>query len=374
MSDKIEKGLFSLREICEETRWTEDDRTKRPVKTTAYFSSMKAMLHGAFRFVEFFEKKHQEGQVYEGSAIKPFRFSPETGELFIQETENRLEISEFLAPELVTFLHAHDAQQEKDLSVPYTIETDRYFMAVFLFEYFFHTGSPFEGKKMVNRCFLSPMEQEMFRVEQGQFCMDIGENENTPVKGIQDKLLHYWNVYPESLRKMFQRAFLDGGSLCELRPTAVDWKQTIVHMAMEYKECRCGFQGFSFQLVPGEKGTFSCPKCGKVYYALTNGVDRILLAEGEKLYACQTGTEPFNKDKVTALVVENRHKKGLYGIKNISTDIWKGIFPGGLVREIGEGQGIPIWNGMKVRFASGEEWSLRLAQQIDEKEADENEQ
>ena len=29
---------------------------------------------------------------------------------------------------------------------------------------------------------------------------------------------------------------------------------------------------------------------------------------------------------------------------------------------------------MKVRFASGEEWSLRLAQQIDEKEADENEQ
>lgn len=214
----------------------------------------------------------------------------------------------------------------------------------------------------------------MFRVEQGQFCMDIGENENTPVKGIQDKLLHYWNVYPESLRKMFQRAFLDGGSLCELRPTAVDWKQTIVHMAMEYKECRCGFQGFSFQLVPGEKGTFSCPKCGKVYYALTNGVDRILLAEGEKLYACQTGTEPFNKDKVTALVVENRHKKGLYGIKNISTDIWKGIFPGGLVREIGEGQGIPIWNGMKVRFASGEEWSLRLAQQIDEKEADENEQ
>ena len=77
---------------------------------------------------------------------------------------------------------------------------------------------------MVNRCFLSPLEKELFRAEQGQFCMDIGENENTPVKGIQDKLIHYWEEYPEMLRKMFQRAFMDGGTLCELRPTEVDWK------------------------------------------------------------------------------------------------------------------------------------------------------
>ena len=55
--------------------------------------------------------------------------------------------------------------------------------------------------------------------------MEPGEEENIPVKGIQDKLIQYWNEYPEILQKMFQKAFLDGGRLRELRPTEVDWKQ-----------------------------------------------------------------------------------------------------------------------------------------------------
>lgn len=61
--------------------------------------------------------------------------------------------------------------------------------------------------------------------------MEPGEEENIPVKGIQDKLIQYWNEYPEILQKMFQKAFLDGGRLRELRPTEVDWKQLLVRMA-----------------------------------------------------------------------------------------------------------------------------------------------
>ena len=75
--------------------------------------------------------------------------------------------------------------------------------------------------------------------------MEPGEEENIPVKGIQDKLIQYWNEYPEILQKMFQKAFLDGGRLRELRPTEVDWKQLLVRMAMDYKSCHCGFRGFS---------------------------------------------------------------------------------------------------------------------------------
>ena len=66
-------------------------------------------------------------------------------------------------------------------------------------------------------------------------CMEPGEEENIPVKGIQDKLIQYWNEYPEILQKMFQKAFLDGGRLRELRPTEADWKQLRVRMAMDYK-------------------------------------------------------------------------------------------------------------------------------------------
>ena len=62
----------------------------------------------------------------------------------------------------------------------------------------------------------------------------------------------------------------------------------------------------------------------------------------------------------TVRVAENRQKKGLYGIKNLSGGVWRGRFPDGTLREIREGQGIPIWNGMQVRFETGEEWSLRF--------------
>ena len=364
MSEKKETVWVSLREICDETRVVEEEKTGRKVKKTACFSNMEALLQGAFQFVEYFDQLHRKGEVFKSDAADAFRFSLATGEMLCRELEKKsegddpVEINEFLAPELVEYIK----EEKTEVELPFTVETDRYFMAVFLFEFFFHTGSPFEGKKMVNRCFLSPLEKEIFRAEQGQFCMDIGENENTPVKGIQDKLLHYWKEYPDILKKMFQRAFMDGGTLCELRPTEVDWKQTLVRLMMDYQVCGCGFQGFSNRLLPKENGTLLCPVCGKTYYVLSDGMNRILLAEGVKLYACQTGKDAFDKETVTALVAENRQKKGLYGIKNLSKGVWRGLFPDGSIREIKEGQGIPIWNGMQVRFETGEEWSLRLRQ------------
>ena len=46
----------------------------------------------------------------------------------------------------------------------------------------------------------------------------------------------------------------------------------------------------------------------------------------------------------------------------------------GKIKDIPNGQGIPIWNGMSVRFELGEEWNLRLMQQVEERMEDEDEQ
>ena len=53
------------------------------------------------------------------------------------------------------------------------------------------------------------------------------------------------------------------------------------------------------------------------------------------------------------------------------------MFPDHTTREIGQGQGIPIWDGMKLRFERGEDWSLSLKQPIEfykESEVEEIEQ
>ena len=177
MSNFNKNGWVSLAQICEERQLVIDAETGKKVLRPAYFSSMNAMIEGAFQFARFFEEIHQKGKVY--CSISPdvfyfnlkngaFHFEGEEflGEAYVQEPDAaEIEFTEFLAPELAEALAE---EQEKLLSETeeqetletfkecYSLETDRYFMAVYLFEYFFHTGSPFEGKKMVNRCFLSP--------------------------------------------------------------------------------------------------------------------------------------------------------------------------------------------------------------------------
>ena len=391
MIEKKEMDPVSLDEIREEKRVVMSRETGKAAERSVYFTSMQSLIAGALSLVNWFERIHKDGYVFAGNDTACFRFSLQSGELTedagkylvkayssfsIEDLKgedrdgDRLVLNEFMAPELVEAVAA-----SRDLY--FSMETDWYYLSVFLFEYFFHTGSPFEGKRMVNRCFLSPLEKEVYRSEQGRFCMDAGETDNEPVKGIQDKLIRYWKEYPVMLQRMFQRAFIEGGTLSNLRPTEVDWKQVLVQLIMDYQECSCGFKGFSFRLREKENGTLACPRCKKVYYPLSNGMDRILLREGGKLYACQTGRDPFDKDTVTGLVVENKKKKGLYGIKNISRDVWRGMFPDHTTREIGQGQGIPIWDGMKLRFERGEDWSLSLKQPIEfykESEVEEIEQ
>lgn len=383
MSVNKEFSPVTLREIREEKTATRAEDTGKTVEKSIHFSSMDSLIQGALSLVCFFEHIHKEGYVYGANGADPFRFSLQTGELtedakkylvkaytMVAERPEGITLNEFLAPELVEAAASGQGFQ-------FTPETDWYYLSVFLFEYFFHTGSPFEGKMMVNRCFLSPLEKEMYRVENGRFCMDSDEEQNAPVKGIQDKLIRYWGEYPEMLRRMFRRAFIEGGTLSNLRPSEVDWKQLLVRMAMDYQTCGCGFKGFSHFLKEKGNGTLVCPGCGKLFYPLSNGMDRILLKEGGKLYACQTGRNPFDKDTVTGLIVENRQRKGLFGIKNVSGGIWRGMYPDNTVKEIGRGQGIPIWDGMRIRFELGEDWSLKLTRPVklyEESEVDGNEQ
>ncbi len=361
--------MVTLTQIKEEIRLAREEETGKMAARPAYFSGMKALIEGAFALASYFEQMHLQQKVYVSDDPSAFFFDLESGamtccakELFeeisddgdvIKTGENLIGITEYAAPELLEACSRGEPLHFND-------ETDRYFLSVFLFEYFFHTGSPFEGKMMVNRCFLSPLEKEMFRAEHGIFCMDAGDHENPPVKGIQDKLIRHWKVYPDILRKMFMRAFMDGGTSTYLRPSAVDWMKVFVQMIMDYKECGCGYHGFSFTLKEQENGTRTCPRCGKVFYPLTNGMDTIWLAEGQQLYECQTGRLPFDKETVTGIVVENRQQKGLYGIKNLGSAEWRGMYPDGSIREIGKNQGMPIWGGMRLRFELGEDWFLRM--------------
>ncbi len=375
------KEWVCLREICEEAAVLPGPEGQVRAKAV-YFSSMDALHKGAMHFAGYFSDLHSRGMVYGSSDPDAFYFDPACGDLHVRADAavaaegtavepDAAVMNEFLAPELVEALSGDEEGRE---TACWTVETDWYFMAVFLFEYFYHTGSPFEGKLMVNHCFLSPAEKELFRAREGIFCMEPGSHDNSPVPGIQDKLIRFWKEYPEDLGKMFQKAFLSGGSLIHLRPTEIDWKQSVVRLMMDYKDCSCGFHGYSAKLISKEDGTRVCPGCGKVYYPMSDGLDWILLSAGARLYECQTGLNAFDTETVTGQVVENRNRKGLFGIKNVSDGVWRGFFPNRETKEITKGMAIPIWSGMTLRFERGEDWTLRMTAFSEESEDDNHEQ
>ena len=405
------REMFSLSEIREETSAFRKKEGKGTGNIAVYFDSMQAMLKGAYLFVSLFGEWHNQGLVYGSSDPSRFCFDLSNGGLYFNGTDllkkeggkfdaDDAVINEFLAPELVAGLKGpgrglnsfretngqtgtgnradsaeelsdhrkeEPAVQGQEETAPeeaeacWNLETDWYFMSVFLFEYFFHTGSPFEGKDMVNHCFLSPLEEESYRAEKGVFCMEPGDHGNQPVRGVQDRLIRYWEEYPDRLRKVFQRAFLSGGSIASFRPTELDWKQILVELMMDYQTCSCGFRGFSDKLRQREDGILLCPGCGRIYYPLSDGLNRILLSEGGELFECQTGLNAFDYETVTGRIVENKRKKGLFGIRNLSDGFWRGFYPDGTTREIHKGQVIPIWEGMTLAFERGENWTLRVA-------------
>ena len=81
-------------------------------------------------------------------------------------------------------------------------------------------------------------------------------------------------------------------------------------------------------------------------------------------------TTDFNTDEI--VILKNNEEREEIIAKNgeFIIDTYSGM----KLKDIPNGQGIPIWNGMSVRFELGEEWNLRLVQQTEERKEDEDEQ
>ena len=97
---------------------------------------------------------------------------------------------------------------------------------------------------------------------------------------------------------------------------------------------------------------YKCQKCGAEFPTLifSSCNYRTPLYIGRRFFACETvaGSDDFNT--ITGEVVENKLKKGMMGIKNLSGKAWSVKMPDGKVYKIESGRGFPIWNGLSIDF------------------------
>ena len=124
----------------------------------------------------------------------------------------------------------------------------------------------------------------------------------------------------------------------------------LIQLKLDIVHCSCGKTAFTSAFAKEGEHTLSCPHCGSVIYTMAVKDYEIPLHLGAKFYRCLTEKNNDDFETVTGEVIENRLKKGLFGIKNLSGQTWKAVFPDQSVREVGPGKGVPIWKGLEIDF------------------------
>lgn len=330
---------------------------------TVRFSTMRAMLSAARELVNLYEQWERQHLSYLDVREEAFLFDSKTGQMKFEdsgkivgkglEQTKEQRMSFFAAPELLL---------GKTLCA--TAETDNWTLAILLFELFYHGGHPLSGAESFQQIFLHPEDEYLWYAEHGIFNMEQNTCKNRPVHGIQGHLIRYWDYYPEVLQKAFEQTFLDGKDDPEKRLTPGGWKIVLNEM-MSQMPCNCGYSGFVSTYRKTGNGNYSCPRCGRIFYELSCQNRHIYISNGTKLYAYQLDPQDVDDQDIVAEVVENKQRKGLYGVKKLNDGSWKVLFPDQTEREVVRNQGAPIWSGLAITLENGDVWQISGKEQIE---------
>ena len=227
--------------------------------------------------------------------------------------------------------------------------TDRYSLAVVLFKLFFR-GDPLEGSKVL-QCVVMTEENDLIHYGKDPvFIYDPNNASNRPVNGVHDNVIKLWKIYPDFIREAFTLSFTYGIQEPNARIIEKSWIQMLIQLKLDIIHCSCGKTAFSSSFEKTGEHTLRCRNCGSTIYTMGVKDYELPLNLGAKLYKCLTTKNSDDFESVTGMVIENRLKKGLFGIKNMSDDVWKAKFPDNSIREVAPGKGVPIWSGLEIDF------------------------
>ncbi len=348
LMDLIPSNYSAFTDIYNGYVWRKPIGRGRPAtKEKVRFASLDAMITAAIQIVKAFRALHLTGKSYQDLNDGGFFIDTRTGDVLVCDCDNVAPDGEnfgiggmpgFMAPEVV-----------RGVTMPGVL-TDRYSLAVVLFKLFFR-GDPLEGSKVL-RCVVMTEENDLIHYGKDPvFIYDPNNDSNRPVKGVHDNVIKLWQIYPEFIRKAFTLSFTYGIMEPNARIIEKSWIQMLIQLKLDIIHCGCGKTAFSASFETVGDHTMRCPKCGSMIYSLGVNDFEVPLNAGAKLYRCLTEKNNDDFTTVTGEVIENRIKRGLFGIKNRSRQTWQATFPDGSVREVAPGKAVPIWKNLTIDFS-----------------------
>lgn len=320
------------------------DMMKRHAEPSFY-----ALCRAAYNLTNGYEKLHSMGYSYRDISFGNLFFDPDNGDVLICDNDNVSAngvdnssvygTPRFMAPEIVV----GKAKPSRN--------TDLFSLSILLF-YMFMMGHPLEGKLEADIKCMDIHAMNKLYGTQPVFIFDPTNKTNRPVRGYQDNVLIYWDLYPQSIKDLFTLSFTVGLTTPGKRVTEKKWMETFINLMCGISKCSCGAEVFydENKIVKGVAHT--CWNCGKAVAfpaSLIVGKSCILLQKDAKVYTHHI-TGNYDMNTVVGTVTQSPKSPNLWGIRNDSPDNWTYIKSDGQQIPVASGRSAAIAKDAKIDF------------------------
>lgn len=314
------------------------------------FANIEAIINTALCITNGFRELHNRGYSYQDLNDGNFFVNPQTGDVLICDNDNVAPYGEnlgiagkcrYMAPEVVMGKKRPDSH------------TDRFSLAVVLYMLLF-LNHPLEGKRTMCPCLTEELERKFYGSDP-VFVWDATNDSNRPVRGVHTNEIKLWPLYPEFVRKTFEKAFSHEvmvGNDTTHRVIEKEWQEVFTTLRDLMVKCSCGSETF----IDPSQPVCRCINCGK-------GIDRpiilkvkkyhVALSPGKKLYSCHVQYDSDDFREARGEVISSRNNPALLGLRNDSDNTWEAILPNGTSKGYPKGQVIKLGKGMKINFGNG---------------------
>lgn len=325
------------------------DYVKRRVNPTFY-----SLITAAFSLSESYSKLHAQGLCYRDISLGNVFFDPSNGDVLICDNDNVCYnndgtlpsvggTSGFMAPEIVM-----------GKNVP-SRNTDLYSLSVLLF-YLLFISHPLNGiRETLVDCWDPEAEKRLYGSE-ALFIFDPNNGANRPDPQEHRNAILFWNLYPNSIKTLFTRAFTEGLHNSENgRVRENEWKLALIQLRNSLIYCvHCGCQVFYDPCMLSDQSAPNsiCWQCRNqviVPPRIRIAQEIIMLNTDTTLFQHHMNPTSFDIDTMVARV--NKHPTlNIYGLQNLSDQTWTVTSPDGKTADVPPQRSAHLNNGIVIDF------------------------
>lgn len=315
------------------------------------FQTVSAMIEAGIKICISFRMLHSAGYSYQDLNDGNFFINPANGDVLICDNDNIapadanlgiLGKCRYMAPEIVT-----------GKSLPNT-QSDRFSLSVILFLLLFN-NHPLEGEAVSNCPCMTEKHEKKFYGTSPVFLYDPNDSSNRPVKGIHINVIDLWKQFPDYVQDIFTDQF-SKKTMQEpgRRITEKEWlEKVLLRMRHELVHCpSCKSEVFA----DVEQDQFECADCHyrtKRMPIIQSGKYKIAVEKDKVIYQYVTNEQKLLINTPTAIVVESKKTPGLFGLKNLTKEVWTLTTKSGATRLINPGEAAPLLVGNLISFGFG---------------------